>query len=322
MTRKHAISLFFVISTILMSGEQATGLPAVFDARDDARFIDMGVRTLSIDYIWVKDNAVTRSGSDYPNARLWLIMYEPEPYENVELMQEDRWNRSHEIARYELPGPTGDELWANGDEVAFRNLGVYDWRTHEFDRVVFRIIVEEPSSNIATDTIMWGTVHEDDSYSTMEYANDSISVFFRTVDLPEIFLTPMTSIEEVWLEHNVKSGGYEGLEIHVRFEIDHMRSFMGRLAVYLHYASDGTPVECHVADPLYRTPAGNLTIQQNFVPYYTDTIFTDFALFIPYDAFPVSSDFVDYFANIEIMDEERKVIGSTTSPVFSVRRPE
>jgi len=121
--------------------------------------------------------------------------------------------------------------------------------------------------------------------------------------------------------HEVKLDGFIGLELHVRFDVEHMRGDVGRLAAYVHEHPDSESVRGNLDNPLYRTPAGWLTVQEDFMPFYPDTTFTDFVLFFPYDAFPVSDNYVDYVMNVEIADEDGDVIRSALSPVFSVLNP-
>jgi hypothetical protein len=155
--------LFIILCTA------AAALPEVTDVDGRSGFIDLGRDILTIDYMEVLDNGVITSGTDYPYGRIWVILYEPIPYENRDLVQDDQWKRNYEIDRFEIPGPSPRERWANDDAVVFRNLGIYDWAHGELDRIVFRIIVEEPSDGSDVLTLMWGTIHEDDSYVTLEY---------------------------------------------------------------------------------------------------------------------------------------------------------
>ncbi len=295
--------------------------PEVYDAEEEGTlFITDGFDILCLDYLEVFDNGVQEDGTDFPYGRLWLIMYDPRPYEDQSEMNEDEWDRRDELERFELPGPSSQGRWGNDDSVAFRSAGIYGWDENRWDRVVFRLVVEEPTEAWETDTLMWGTIHEDDSYNTEVFEDEQINVFFRTTDLPEERLFPDAEITEIWFEHNVMSGGREGLEVHVVFDIDHMRTYTGRLCVFVHYEVDGEQVICAGDDPAYESPNGYLTIQEDFVPLYPTTTFTDFPLFIPYDAFPESDRYIDYYIDIEILDELWELIGTGTSPVFELRR--
>jgi hypothetical protein len=107
----------------------------------------------------------------------------------------------------------------------------------------------------------------------------------------------------------------------VRFDVTNMRGEVARLSAYVHEHPGGESVRSMIDNPLYRTPDGWLTVQEDFMPYYPDTTFTDFILFFPYDAFPTSDDYVDYVMNVEIADEDGDVIRSAFSPAFSVLNP-
>jgi hypothetical protein len=313
------VTIFIV--PVLFSGAAVANI-VIYDAAVDSFGIGEGDRVLTIDYLYIDDNAVVETGTDYPYGRIWLVLYDPRHYDIKDMMGEEDWFASHELARLELPGPSSDGRWADGDEIAFHNMGIYDWESDRFDSLFFRIYVEEPSDKYPVDTIMWGEVQEDDTYDlSLDFDNDYMSVHFRTTALPELTPTPEVTFEETWMEHNVNFGGYDGLEVHLKFQIDDYRANVGRVAAYLHYSHNDESVLCRVDDPSFATPSGFLTVQEDFTPIYPYTVFTDFSLFIPYAAFPISDDYIDYFANVEILDTEYNLLASGVTPVFSVMRP-
>ncbi len=317
------LAIIALFSQTAVWAESEAVQPSIYDGSADGRFISEGFGVLTVDYVGVMDNCVTETGTDYPYGRIWLILYNPTPYEKMDLMEEDAWDRTLELCRYELPGPSSTGRWADGDEVVFQSLGIYRWETNDFDRAVFRIVVEEPAKDTPVETLIWGSIQEDDTLNTtLEFGNESVAVYFRTLDLPETLLQPTVSFQDIWLEHNVNVGGYDGLKVHAKFQTESLRAQVIRLAAYVHYAHNGEPVPCQVNDPSFATPSGFLTVQQNFVPIYPATIFSDFALFIPYSAFPVSADYIDYQINIELLDAGWEAIGGAQSPVFSVLRPD
>lgn len=310
----------FILAMVFFSGT-AYGFPEVYDLEDYDEFIQDGYNILHLDYLAIWDNLVTKDNPDHPFGQIWLILYDPDPYTDMDEMEENKWNRSRELARFQIPGPRSHDRWAGEDELVFWSAGLYDWGSDDFDRIVFRIMVENPSPENDTDTVMWGTIEEDDSYTSLEFSDDYASVKFRTCDLPEYESPPYITFNEIWFEHEVEEDGVEGLYVHLDFQVDYMRGQIGRLAAYVHYDEDGNSVECGIDDPDYMTSDGNLTNQFDFMPYYPYTIYSDFTLFLPYEAFPRSDDYVAYYLNIEMLDEDWNFIGSSESPVFEVLVP-
>jgi hypothetical protein len=296
-------------------------IPQAFDGTGNADLITQGQGLLCLDYLGVRDNRVQEDGADYPYGRLWLILYDPGHYDCRKEMKEEDWAPADELDRLQLPGPSDQARWSNDDEMVYRNFGVLEWKTANLDRLVFRIIVDDPTASWETDTLAWGVIEENDSLNTVIYETADLTAIFRTTDLPELTLAPAITISDVWFVHNVKKDNMRGLEVHIDYQVDNMRTVPCRVAAFIHTEGDATPVECAMDDPKYRTSDGHLTVQEDFVPIYTNTSFSDVALFIPYDAFPVSDDFVSYYAVVQILDAGWHELGSTESVPFEVRRP-
>ena len=294
----------------------------IIDGLGDSRSVESGTDVLTVDYIGIWINGVTETGTDYPYGRVWLILYDPTVYAKMDTMEEDAWNRADEVARYEIPGPSSTNRWANGDEVIYKNFGIHDWASREFDSLVFRITVEEPDNQNAVDTLIWGVIFEDDTYdSDYEFHTDSVSIYFRTTRLPEIYELQNVTFQEIWIEHGIEVDGFKGIMVHANFQVDNLRAVTCRLAGFVHYSNSSESVQCQITDPLYLSPSGNLTIQRDFIPIYPSTLFSDMTVFIPYDAFPASDDFVDYYINLEVLDSDWNYVNSSKSPVFSVKKP-
>jgi hypothetical protein len=295
-------------------------LPGLYNGEGDQYFIDEGRDILGIDYIGIWDNGVYEDGTDYPYASLWLYVYEPENYEDADELYEDDWSRKDEIDRFPLPGMANGGLWLNNDEVSYLNCGIHDWREYDLDRIVFRVVVEEPTADWETDTLIWGTIIEDDTYETLEFHNEHMNIFFRTTGLPEEIGPPSGLVSDIWFEHDVVYDEEEGLEIHAAFDIYGMRTSMCRVCAFVHNDSDDESVMSELDDEIYMTPEGYLTTQTDFIPLYPDTTFGDFILFIPYKAFPMTSRYTEYYVDVEILDEDWNLICNASSPVFEVRR--
>jgi len=129
-------------------------LPGYYDGLDSTEFINEGRKILTIDYIGLWDNGVYEDGTDFPYGDLWIYIYEPDLYRWADELEESDWNRRHEIDRFRLPGQALRGMWLSGDEVTYINSGVYDWREFDYEAVVFRVVVIEPSADWDTDTLM------------------------------------------------------------------------------------------------------------------------------------------------------------------------
>lgn len=101
-------------------------------------------------------------------------------------------------------------------------------------------------------------------------------------------------INSVWVTHNVSKmqnvwNGWtwvtipvNGMEIHTNFDINECRAQKIRVCMFV-YEPDGRPTESYNSQ--YRSPDGQLTIQEETVPNYANTNYGDFKLFMPYSEF-------------------------------------
>lgn len=290
---RKALKFTIAVLICLLPCAAGRAIPITFDASGSPDFKTSGKDILSLDYLRIVNNRVMPDGPDYPFGKIQAILYKPVRYENKHVLREPDWRPSDVIARYPIPGPSKDGRWANNDESTFRNMGLYRWSDGDIDQITFRIIVENPTKPWETETLDWGTIHENENFSGTVFKNDNAIAIFRTSNLPELELTSSVVINDIWFVHNVSHGDNQGLEVHVDFQVDNMRTQTCRLAAFVHTELDGAPVKCQIDDPEYKTSDGYLTSQNLFVPLYLTADYPDMALFIPYDAFPPSVDFRD-----------------------------
>jgi hypothetical protein len=89
--------------------------------------------------------------------------------------------------------------------------------------------------------------------------------------------------EDVRLNYDVVKNGKKGLEIVSDFSVENAKSKRCHIAAYFSL-SDGRPLKA-AKDAVYSTDDGNVSVGDDFIPKYDSSKFTDYTLFIPYDAF-------------------------------------
>ena len=313
------ILIFCVLLAISQAPVTGRSTPSVFDASGKQGYVTVGHGILCLDYLKIRDNHILNYSPDYPYAHIWLILYNPNPYANKKTVWEKDWSRTDEILRIEIPAPSSENRWSNGDETAFRNFGLYQWNQNKFDRLVFRIAVENPAKNVEIETIIWGAVAENDTYTGFNVQNADAAVIFRTANLPEYPAPPSAKINDIQFVHNTVQDSRSSLQVRLSFEADNLRTEPCRVAVYIHNADDDSPVSCIIDDLRFRTRDGYLTVQDEFTPFYDVAKFSNYALFIPYAAFPVTEEYHKYWALVHILDHDLDKLASRHSEVFELR---
>lgn len=91
------------------------------------------------------------------------------------------------------------------------------------------------------------------------------------------------SIENVWVEHNIVQyvGMYpqKGMKIHVKFTVNNMLHKTGNIAAYFSFQNGQQLKDFNNS---YRTQDGHVTVQGSFTPNYTNCVYNDYQLFMPY----------------------------------------
>ncbi len=95
--------------------------------------------------------------------------------------------------------------------------------------------------------------------------------------------TVSAAFQNVWVEHNVvQYVGFmpvKGMKIHAKFNVNNMYNRQGLIHAYF-YFQNGTMLMDYNGQ--YRAPNGQVTVYGNFTPNYTECIFNDYVLFMPY----------------------------------------
>ncbi|HDS30153.1 MAG TPA: hypothetical protein ENN67_03830, partial [Firmicutes bacterium] len=83
-----------------------------------------------------------------------------------------------------------------------------------------------------------------------------MSIFFRTIRLPERIGPASGVVSDIWFEQNVTRNGERGVEIHTMFDIYGMRSKVGRICAFIHHERNGESVISEIQDGIFSTPQG------------------------------------------------------------------
>ncbi|MGN0235663.1 MAG: hypothetical protein ACI4BD_05030 [Paludibacteraceae bacterium] len=89
------------------------------------------------------------------------------------------------------------------------------------------------------------------------------------------------TIEKVWVDHNVYENGQKGMRIHVKFDAYNVLNHSVKVCVYFHYSDGGNALK-GIRGSGYCTSDGSVTVQSASKATYTNTTWSDFTLFMPY----------------------------------------
>lgn len=91
------------------------------------------------------------------------------------------------------------------------------------------------------------------------------------------------SFESVWVEHNIiQYVGLmivKGMKIHAKFNVNNLLNKQGLIQAYFYFQNGNTLYDYNGQ---YRAPNGQVSVWGNFCPNYTNSIYNDYVLFIPY----------------------------------------
>ena len=96
------------------------------------------------------------------------------------------------------------------------------------------------------------------------------------------------SFQSARLVHRVKYNNKWWMVIYVNFKIKNAESDPFRMIAYFYNDADGKPLKAG-SDAKYRTTTGAVSASQEFTPAYTDAVYTDFKIYIPYEALNLES---------------------------------
>ncbi|MGB8216244.1 MAG: M48 family metalloprotease [Candidatus Methanoperedens sp.] len=119
-----------------------------------------------------------------------------------------------------------------------------------------------------------------------------------------------TQINGIRIDHNIWLNGYNGMVIHVDFNVQNLMWQRGMVVAYFNYWN-GDPL-CDF-DSQYRTDDGHVSVGIEFIPRFDDTNYHDFILFMPYSQLHMATGNFDLMFQVKIWDMNivpRKIVNS------------
>ncbi len=118
------------------------------------------------------------------------------------------------------------------------------------------------------------------------FASMDVESLFSTIPSVKESTTPSARIDNVYIEHDFWQGNVLGMVIHTKFSIDNFVDKSGSVEAYFSFSNNN--VALRDFDGLYKAPDGQVSVGESFTPRYTNTVFYDFRLFIPYSQLHMS----------------------------------
>lgn len=92
--------------------------------------------------------------------------------------------------------------------------------------------------------------------------------------------SPEVSYRDMWVDYGVYESGRQGLRVHLKFNVQHMKGKPCRAEVLFSQVS-GLPLTDQ--NGRYATSEGKVAVTADFSPQYDSSDFNDLVMFIPYD---------------------------------------
>ena len=107
-------------------------------------------------------------------------------------------------------------------------------------------------------------------------------------------------IDNLTTEEDVYENNMKGMNIHFFLKVNNMLNRNGQCAVFFYY-ENGAPLKAN--DSNYTTTGGHVYTAEKFIPTYTNCIYNDFKIFIPYEALNlVKGDSYSLKASVYVYD--------------------
>ena len=98
---------------------------------------------------------------------------------------------------------------------------------------------------------------------------------------------PSAKINRVWTEEDVYEDGIRGLRIHLNMNAYNLKSKQCRATAYFQTSSGTALID---TNNKYHTNNGKVSCGRNFTPGYDNSLYEDFAIFMPYDELHTSTN--------------------------------
>lgn len=96
------------------------------------------------------------------------------------------------------------------------------------------------------------------------------------------------AFEKVWVEHNVKEDGINGMRIHAKFSVKNGLN-VDCLLLASFFTRDGAPLRGVPTPSQYKTAGGDVAAWTRFKPRYISSEYADKKIFVPYSALNLQS---------------------------------
>jgi hypothetical protein len=123
------------------------------------------------------------------------------------------------------------------------------------------------------------------------------------------------TIEKLWEEYDVFQGSEKGMKIHVKFSVNNMLNKTGTCNAYFYY-KNGLALNDY--NQHYYTSDGKVSTGEKYTPSYTNAIYEDLVLFIPYSELHLGDGRHDIKFQIQIFDNNTRSITKSNYREFYI----
>ena len=169
--------------------------------------------------------------------------------------------------------PAGGSIYLDGNYKEITDIGQYitiSTTTGSHDVEIYKVGYEKYSTSVS--------VYSGQSTTVNAYLNP-ISTLTPT-PTPFEYAPLSAKIERIWFDHNVRKDDSEGMKIHIRFNVDNLKSMNCRAVAYF-LTEDGIALNDY--NDLYNTESKKVSSRKIFYPESNHFYYDDLSIFLPYD---------------------------------------
>jgi hypothetical protein len=122
---------------------------------------------------------------------------------------------------------------------------------------------------------------------------------------PKSSSKPDAIFEDMWVDYDVIQNGRKGMKIHVKFKTTNMKDVDGYVAVYFEN-KNGDKIKGISTE--FRSTSGQLAVYKSIRPSYSDAVYEDEQLFIPYNEFDLGKGRYDLKMDADIIYKNGDII--------------
>lgn len=106
------------------------------------------------------------------------------------------------------------------------------------------------------------------------------------------------TFDKLWIDYNVTENGKTGMRIHVKFTAHNLKDVDSYVAIYFEKKT-GEKIEG--VSPEYRSKGGQLAVYKSLKPAYTEAVYDDLKIFMPYDEIKLGKGKFDLIMDANII---------------------